>query len=406
MIRFEFNGKPLRLGDLEQAIVKAAMEEIAVHVKAQIGSIRHPESGEFPTIVVMGDSLENLSCKVEGSPEMLALVKERLGDDDEITLVQTPPSHQEPTLAFLSYGGEDRELAEKIAKALRGKGIDTWLDKWCIRSGDSLRQKIDEGLGKCTHFIVLLTPTSLTKPWVNQEMDAGLVRKIRDQCRFIPLRHDLAAENLPPLLSGIFSPDLSDFEAGLKQLINDIHGVALSPPLGAPPETVAQSVETKTGYSVAASTVAKLFVETTEHATFGDPQLTISEIMGKTELSEEDVEDALYELCEMVKVSHDRVLVKDELFATFDKFWKPWNSAEDALKIAADLVNNEDFPRSPKEIAERYEWDPRRINPAAAYLINRDVVIGSKAIGTAPWLVVRIEPKDGATRRFVRSQSL
>ena len=88
MIRFEFNGKPLRPGDLEQTIVKAAMEEIAEHVKGQIGSIRHPESGEFPTIVVMGDRLENLSCKVEGSPELLTLVKERLGDD-EIALVQT-----------------------------------------------------------------------------------------------------------------------------------------------------------------------------------------------------------------------------------------------------------------------------------------------------------------------------
>ena len=406
MIRFEFNGKPLRLGDLEQAIVKAAMEEIAEHVKVQIGSIRHPESGEFPTIVVMGDSLENLSCKVEGSPEVLALVKERLGNDDEIALVQTPPSHQEPPKAFLCYGGEDLTLAKKIAEDLQCNGIETWWDKWCIRSGDSLRQKIDEGLGKCTHFIVLLTPTSLTKPWVNQEMDAGLVRKIRDQCRFIPLRHDLAAEKLPPLLSGTLSPDLSDFEAGMKKLINDIHGVALSPPLGAPPEAVAQSVETETGYSMATSTVAKLFVETTEHATFGEPQLTMSEIAEKTELSEEDVEDALYELCEMVKVSHDRVLVKDELFATFDKFWKPWNPAEDALKIAADLVNDEDFPRSLREIAERYEWEPRRINPAAAYLINRDVVIGGKALGTSPWLAAWIEPKDGATRRFVRSRSL
>ena len=142
------------------------------------------------------------------------------------------------------------------------------------------------------------------------------------------------------------------------------------------------------------------------NATFGDPQLTMNEIAEKTELSEEDVEDALYELSEMVKVSRDHVLVKDELCATFDKFWKPWNPAEDALKIAADLMNDEDFPRSLKEIAERYGWEPRRINPAAAYLINRDVVIGGKALGTAPWLAAWIEPKDGATRRFVRSRSL
>ena len=61
-------------------------------------------------------------------------------------------------------------------------------------------------------------------------------------------------------------------------------------------------------------------------------------IAEKTGLSEEDVEDALHELGGMVEVSHDCVLVKDELFASFDKFWKPWFPAEDALKIAADLL--------------------------------------------------------------------
>lgn len=406
MIRFEFNGKPLRPGDFEQAILKTAMETVAEHIKEQIGSIRNPETGEFPTIVVMGDSLDNLSCKVEGSPELLSLVKERLGDDDKIALVETTHSHEGPPQAFLSYGWEDRELAEKIAQALQGNGIDTWWAEWCIGAGDSLRQKIDEGLGGCTHFIVLLTPTSLTKPWVNQEMDAGLVRKIRDQCKFIPIRHDLAAEKLPPLLSGVLAPEMSDFDAGIKQLINDIHGVVRKPPLGTPPEAVAEAAETETGYSAAASTISKLFVESTEHAIFADPQMTVGELAEATGLSEEDVEDAVYELGSLVKVSRDHILVKDELFATFDKFWKPWDPAEDALKLAADLVNQAEFPGSLQEIAERYGWEPRRINPAVAYLINRNVIRGSKSVGTAPWLVAWIQPKDGATRRFVRSRNL
>lgn len=404
MIRLEFNGKPLRPGDLEQAFLKAAMEAVGEHVKERIGAVRHPETGEFPTIVIMGDSLDNLSCKVEGSPELLALVKERLGDDDEIALVETGPMAGPPK-AFLSYGWEDRELAEKIAAALQGNGIDTWWAEWCIGAGDSLRQKIDEGLGDCTHFIVLLTPTSLSKPWVNQEMDAGLVRKIRNQCKFIPLRHELQAEALPPLLSGMLSPDLSDFDGGMKQLVNDIHGVVRKPPLGAPPEAVAQAEETETGHSPAATTVAKLFVESTEHAMFADPQMTVDEIADKTGLSRDDAEDALFELSGLVKVSLDHVLVQDELYATFDKYWMPWDPAEDALTIAADMLNTDGFPGSLQEIAQRYGWEPRRINPAVAYLVNRDAVMGSKTMGTAPWLVAWIQPKDGATRRFVRSRS-
>ena len=406
MIRFEFDGKPLRDGDLGQAIVRAAMQEMVESVKEQIGIIRNPETGEFPTIVVTGDSLENLSCTVEGSPELLALIKRRLGDDKEIKLLQKVAPHPQSPRAFLSHAWEDRKLTKRIATILQGNGIDTWWAEWCIRSGDSLRQKIDEGLGNCTHFIVLLTPTSLTKPWVNQEIDAGLVLKIGNQCSFIPLRHGLPSDMLPPLLSGMLSPDLSDFETGMKQLINDIYGVTKKPPLGPPPEVVTQSVETETGYSAAVSTVAKLFVRTTKYAIFGDPQLRVSQIAEMTSLTQQDVEDALYELSGFVKVSHDRVLAKDELFATFDRYWMPWKPAEDALKIAADMVNDENFQQSVEKIAERYGWTPRRINPAIAYLVNRDVVIGSKVLGSAPWVEVWITPKDGATRRFVRGRSV
>jgi predicted nucleotide-binding protein len=71
--------------------------------------------------------------------------------------------------AFLCYGIEDMALAEKLALAMQSHGIETWWDKWCIRPGDSLRQKVEEGLGNCTHFIALLTPTSINNP--------GLTRK-------------------------------------------------------------------------------------------------------------------------------------------------------------------------------------------------------------------------------------
>ncbi len=382
------------------------MQEMVESVKDQIGSICHPETGEFPTIVVTGDSLENLSCTVEGSPELLALIERRLGDDEEIKLVQKVAPDLQPPRAFLSHAWEDRKLAKRITTILHSNGIDTWWAEWCIRSGDSLRQKIDEGLGNCTHFIVLLTPKSLTKPWVNQEMDAGLVLKIRNQCSFIPLRDGLPPDKLPPLLSGMLSPDLSDFERGMNQLINDIYGVAKRPPLGPPPEVVTQSAETETGYSAAASTVAKLFVLTTKNAIIGDPQLRMSQIAEATSLTQQDVEDTLYELSGFVEVSHDRVLVKDELFATFDRYWMPWNPAEDALKIAADMVNDENFRESVRKIADRYGWTPRRINPAVAYLVNRDIVIGSKVLGSAPWVEKWISPRGGATHRFVRSRSL
>ena len=98
-------------------------------------------------------------------------MRQRMGNEEEEATVNEEQTGS--PRVFLSYTWGDRELAERIANALQANGIDTWWAEWCISAGDSLRQKIDEGLGDCTHFLVLLTPNSIEKPWVNQEMDAG-----------------------------------------------------------------------------------------------------------------------------------------------------------------------------------------------------------------------------------------
>lgn len=81
-------------------------------------------------------------------------------------------------LAYLAHASEDKAVMRPIARRLLQEGVDVWYDEWEIRPGDSLRRRMDEGLGACTHFLVLLTETSLRKPWVAEEIDAGFVRKI------------------------------------------------------------------------------------------------------------------------------------------------------------------------------------------------------------------------------------
>jgi hypothetical protein len=228
MINFEINGKPIKPGDIGDAIMQAVLRNLEAQIREKIGSIRDPETGEFPTAIMRGDSLENLHMHVEGSPELIALVRERMGGgEDEETSVDDKMPEGAPRV-FLSYTSDDTALAERIATALQANGIDTWWDKWCIAAGDSLRQKIDEGLGECTHFLVLLTPQSVGKPWVNQEMDAGLVLKLNNKCRFLPVRHKLPPADLPPLLLGMHAPEIGGGE-DITQLINDIHGISRKP---------------------------------------------------------------------------------------------------------------------------------------------------------------------------------
>lgn len=110
------NGRPFDPDDLEKAIA----DQMKDHLHEQISSIRHPTTGEFPIVHVTGP-MGRMSLRVEGSPELLELVRERLAPDDldSVALVETKSFPK----AFLSYASEDREFAGAIAKALRDNGI-------------------------------------------------------------------------------------------------------------------------------------------------------------------------------------------------------------------------------------------------------------------------------------------
>ena len=216
MIKLEFNGRPFNPKTFEKQILRAAMEQVANEMHERVSSIRHPSTGEFPTVVVNGSSLEDMSMRIEGSPELLQLVNERLGVTAVGDSGNALPSIGAQPKVFLSWAWEDRALADPIANALMEKGVDTWWSEWCISAGDSLRQKIDEGLNDCTHFVVLLTPQSIKKPWVNKKIDAGFALMLSQRkVKFIALRHGLPVGELPPLMRGMLSPEVSGPEHDL-----------------------------------------------------------------------------------------------------------------------------------------------------------------------------------------------
>jgi TIR domain len=402
MMKLTMNGRTLNLGDLEKELMNAALEGAKDEMHERFGSIRHPDTNEFPTVRMGGDALDDVHAVIEGSPSLLEVVSERLSGQEREATKLMPVERIGPPQAFLSYSFDDRETAKKIAHALMAHGVATWWAEWEIQMGDSLRQKIDDGLSKCTHFLVLLTSGSIHKPWVNQEMDAGLVRRIIGAARFIPLRYGLSTKELPPLLSGMLSPEIGeDFNKSIRDLVNSIHDISRKPALGTAPAAVSLP---QTGYSKAATAFAKVFVDESKNGEFGDPQKSIAELAESLDMSEEDVHDAIYELRDFCKESHGRVLVKSSLYAEFDKYFTQWNPEQDALRLAADLLNDEAFPRGSPEAAARYEWTPRRLNAAVTYLEDRKLIRSSQAMGTSPWVAFWIDATD-ATRRFVKSRS-
>ncbi|TXH09667.1 MAG: TIR domain-containing protein, partial [Spirochaetes bacterium] len=157
MINITLNGKPFSPQTFEEMLIQAVAEQL----RDKLGSIRHPETGEFPTIAISGSSLDNLSVQAEGSPELLELVKARLAEfqesNEDDSVVESEMENGVPKV-FLSFAFEDIEFARKIADTLKANGMDTLWSEGCVGAGDRIRQDIEGGLVYCPHFVVLLPP--------------------------------------------------------------------------------------------------------------------------------------------------------------------------------------------------------------------------------------------------------
>lgn len=78
---------------------------------------------------------------------------------------------------FLSYAREDREAAERLARALEARGWSVWWDPE-ILPGESWDEVIERELNDSRCVLVLWSRTSVRKHWVKVEAEEGRKRRI------------------------------------------------------------------------------------------------------------------------------------------------------------------------------------------------------------------------------------
>ncbi len=112
---------------------------------------------------------------------------------------------------FLSHASDDKSaIATPLYKALTRARISVWYDQSVLTIGDSLRRRIDDGLGRCRFGIVILSPKFFSKDWPQRELDGLVAREnASGQKAILPVWHRITKSQVAN-----FSPMLADRLAG------------------------------------------------------------------------------------------------------------------------------------------------------------------------------------------------
>lgn len=108
---------------------------------------------------------------------------------------------------FISHAWEDKEdFVNEFVDALRNLGVKVWYDTTQIKWGDSMRERIDDGLKKSRFGVAILSPNYIAenKYWTKAELDGLFQLESVNGKILLPLWHNLTKQqvmNYSPIIA-------------------------------------------------------------------------------------------------------------------------------------------------------------------------------------------------------------
>ena len=120
---------------------------------------------------------------------------------------------------FISHRSADSREAERLATDLKARGYTVWLDLWEIGIGDSITQKMNEGLKGSVFLVLCLSAQDVLSPWMSREWLSGLARQLNgENVKLLPVR--LTGGSPPAILADIkFADAVKDYASALAELV-------------------------------------------------------------------------------------------------------------------------------------------------------------------------------------------
>lgn len=307
--------------------------------------------------------------------------------------IETPDNLQKLQYdVVISFAGEDRDYAEKLATLLRRDGFKVFYDKYEEADlwGKNLYEHLTEIYSKHGKYCVMfLSKHYAAKQWPSLERKAAQARAFKEHEEYIlPIRVD--DTEIPGILDTVHYQDLR--KKSIEEIYEDLKR-KLSPTMKS--FAIEEEVDTigQLGLSDDAIALLKYLSDKSERALANDPLSPSEEVLDALKLSEEALSLAADELEErgfvklhktlgMGKAGFRYIGTTELLFSATDKYLRDWNPEDDSFTLAQTLIDiaQEGHGVSIKGADETLKWGPRRINPSLSLLVEMDMVNPSKAI--------------------------
>jgi len=122
----------------------------------------------------------------------------------------------------LSHSSIDKPFVDRLALDLDSLNIGVWYDKWEIKVGDSLIDKIFDGIEENDYLAVILSKNSINSDWVKKELKTAFMKEIRiKKIVILPILLDTC--EIPNFLEERkFANFTKEYEIGFSELLEVI----------------------------------------------------------------------------------------------------------------------------------------------------------------------------------------
>jgi len=126
---------------------------------------------------------------------------------------------------FISYSHQDKAFVDRLAAELVRERKTVWVDRWELRPGDSLIQRVQEAVGEASALIVVLSKASVASEWCRKELAVALSRELTEK-RVVVVPALLEDCDRPPfLIDKLYADFRADFAAGLSGVLEAVAGI-------------------------------------------------------------------------------------------------------------------------------------------------------------------------------------